>query len=131
MKANNIFKISTLSFLMVLCLPLFSQIQTFEWQGVQRQYLVRSPQHTDKSTTPVLYFLHEKYLNLWPNPTSGCFTIKVESATDIEVMDCQGLCVGRFDLKPGANSIDLSGLTEGLYFIKGANGIASKVLLTK
>ena len=57
MKANNIFKISTLSFLMVLCLPLFSQIQTFEWQGVQRQYLVRSPQHTDKSTTPVLYFL--------------------------------------------------------------------------
>ena len=40
-------------------------------------------------------------------------------------------CVGRFDLKPGANSIDLSGLTEGLYFIKGANGIASKVLLTK
>lgn len=73
----------------------------------------------------------QKYLNLWPNPTSGCFTIKVESATDIEVMDCQGLCVGRFDLKPGANSIDLSGLTEGLYFIKGANGIASKVLLTK
>lgn len=310
MKANNIFKISTLSFLMVLCLPLFSQIQTFEWQGVQRQYLVRSPQHTDKSTTPVLYFLHgwtdnithvdnefhfqqianlfewtivipqaldegsgtmwnaglyasntddsgflmalldslvepyslnldsvfftgfsmggfmthrmaiehgdritacapvsglithsmanqtaiapvrmlyihgtsdpvvgysgtsqyfgnlglgadaiidywkigymneihrffvgdgggnvgiaepeQKYLNLWPNTTSGCFTIKVESATDIEVMDCQGLCVGR--LKPGANSIDLSGLTEGLYFIKGANGIASKVLLTK
>ena len=70
-------------------------------------------------------------VNLWPNPTSGRFTIEVESRSDIEVMDCQGRCVARFALKPGANSIDMNGLSEGLYFIKGENGMATKVLLTK
>ena len=58
MKTKNILKISVLSALLWLCGPLFSQIQTFEWQGVQRQYLVRAPQHTEKTTVPVLYFLH-------------------------------------------------------------------------
>ena len=36
----------------------FGQIQTFEWQGVQREYLVRAPQQTEKTTVPVMYFLH-------------------------------------------------------------------------
>ena len=58
MRTINAFKIIVLSFLMTLCSPLFSQIQTFEWQGLQRQYLVRSPQHTEKSSVPVMYFLH-------------------------------------------------------------------------
>ena len=75
--------------------------------------------------------LEPSTVSLWPNPTSGRFTIEVESGSDIEVMDCQGRYVARFALKPGANSIDLSGLSEGLYFIKGENGMATKVLLTK
>ena len=58
MKTKNVLKISVLSAFLLLCRPLFSQIQTFEWQGVQRQYLVRAPQHTEKTTVPVLYFLH-------------------------------------------------------------------------
>ena len=70
-------------------------------------------------------------LKLWPNPTSGRFTIEVESTCDIEMMDCQGRCVARFVLKHGANQIDLSSLTEGLYFIKGENGVVTKVLLTR
>ena len=35
----------------------FAQIQTFEWQDVQRQYLVRTPAEYD-NTVPVLFFLH-------------------------------------------------------------------------
>lgn len=58
MKTRNLLKISALSALMLLCSPLFSQIQTFEWQGIQRQYLIRVPQQTNKTTMPVLYFLH-------------------------------------------------------------------------
>ena len=73
----------------------------------------------------------QKGFHLWPNPTSGRFTIETESACDIEVMDCQGRCVAKFALKPGANPVNLGGLTEGLYFIKGENGMATKVLLTK
>ena len=35
-----------------------AQVQYFEWQGIQRQYLIRVPQQTNKVTMPVLYFLH-------------------------------------------------------------------------
>lgn len=35
----------------------FAQIQNFEWQNVQRQYLVRTPAQYDNDI-PVLYFLH-------------------------------------------------------------------------
>ena len=73
----------------------------------------------------------QKSFHLWPNPTSGRVSIEVETATDIEVLDVQGRCVGKFTLKPGANQMDLDDLTEGLYFIKGENGAATKVLLTK
>ena len=58
MRTRNLLKISVLSALLLLCSQLFSQIQTFEWQGIQRQYLIRVPQQTDKVTMPVMYFLH-------------------------------------------------------------------------
>ena len=34
----------------------FAQIQNFEWQGVQRQYLVRTPENAE--SMPVMFFLH-------------------------------------------------------------------------
>ena len=70
-------------------------------------------------------------LKLWPNPTSGKFSIETETAMSIEVMDVQGRCVDRYALKPGANPMDLGRLPEGLYFIKDENGAAQKLLLTK
>ena len=70
-------------------------------------------------------------LKLWPNLTSGKFTIELGTATSIEVMDVQGRCVGKYALQSGTNKIDLDNLPEGLYFIKGENGAAQKLLLTK
>ena len=70
-------------------------------------------------------------MRLWPNPTSGRFTMEVETAMDIEVMDMQGRSVAKYALKAGSNSVDLGHLSEGLYFIKGENGVVSKILLTK
>ena len=70
-------------------------------------------------------------LRLWPNPTSGCFTMEVETATAIEVMDIQGRSVAKYMLQAGSNPIDLGHLSEGLYFIKGENGAVTKILLTK
>ena len=70
-------------------------------------------------------------LQLWPNPTSGCVTIKVDDDTVVEVMDVQGRCVAKYALKSGTQQIELRDLTEGLYFIKGENGAVSKVMLTK
>jgi poly(3-hydroxybutyrate) depolymerase len=70
-------------------------------------------------------------LQLWPNPTSGCVTIKVDDDTVVEVMDVQGRCVAKYALKSGTQQIELRDLTEGLYFIKGENGAVTKVMLTK
>ena len=57
MKLRNLFKISILSALVMFVTPLFAQIQTLEWQGSQRQYLVRIPTSTSE-TMPILFFLH-------------------------------------------------------------------------
>ena len=73
----------------------------------------------------------EYHLDLWPNPTSDCFSIKVESTTNLEVMDLQGRSVAKYNLTPGTHQIDLGDLPEGLYFIKGENGKVQKLLLTK
>ena len=70
-------------------------------------------------------------MRIWPNPTSGRFTMEVEAAMDIEVMEMQGRSVAKYALKAGSNSIDLGHLPEGLYFIKGENGAVTKVLLSK
>lgn len=40
-------------------LTLSAQRQTFQWQGVQREYIVRTPaSHTAVEPIPVLFFLH-------------------------------------------------------------------------
>ena len=70
-------------------------------------------------------------LKLWPNPTSGRFTIATEEAASVEVRDVQGRCVAKFTLEPGTHQMDISNLTEGVYFIKEENGAVKKVLLTK
>lgn len=50
-------KISILLSLLLFAMPLMAQVQTFEWQGKQRQYLVKSPDGQTGSV-PVPYFLH-------------------------------------------------------------------------
>ena len=57
MKTRNLLKISALSAMMLLCGQLFSQVQTFEWQGTQREYIIRVPADCTE-TTPVMFFLH-------------------------------------------------------------------------
>lgn len=50
--------IALTTFLWLVALaPIQAQIQYFEWQNVQRQYLVKIPAQHDE-TIPVLYFLH-------------------------------------------------------------------------
>ena len=54
MKTRNLFLITVLTIL--LCGNCFAQIQNFEWQGVQRQYLVRTPENYE--SLPVMFYLH-------------------------------------------------------------------------
>ena len=54
MKTRNLLLVTILTIL--FCSNSFAQIQTFEWQNVQRQYLVRTPENYE--SLPVLFFLH-------------------------------------------------------------------------
>ena len=73
----------------------------------------------------------DHHLDLWPNPTPGCFSINVETDSNIEVMDLQGRSVAQYVLTPGTHQIDMDGFPKGLYFIKHENGKVQKLLLTK
>ena len=54
MKTRNLLLITILTiFFGTKC---FAQIQNFEWQGVQREYLVRTPENYE--SLPVMFFLH-------------------------------------------------------------------------
>ena len=52
-------KAQIIGFLLITCWTgsLSAQIQHFTWQGVEREYLVRTPANHDGSL-PVLFFLH-------------------------------------------------------------------------
>ena len=54
MKTRNLFLITVLT--LFLGVNVFAQIQNFEWQGVQREYLVRTPENYE--SLPVMFFLH-------------------------------------------------------------------------
>ena len=54
MKTRNLILITILTIL--FSANCFAQIQNFEWQGVQRQYLVRTPENYE--SLPVMFFLH-------------------------------------------------------------------------
>ncbi len=56
-KSFNILKIISLCSILLAVGTVWAQTETFEWQGVQRQYLIRTPSSME-GQTPVLYFLH-------------------------------------------------------------------------
>ena len=68
---------------------------------------------------------------LWPNPLSGQCSIELNTDSNVEFFDLQGRLVATYLLKKGVNQIDARGLSEGLYFIKTAEGAVGKVLVTK
>lgn len=54
---NIVFRVIFFGSLLLSCKISFAQIQTFDWQNVQRQYLVRTPSQYDNDI-PVMFFLH-------------------------------------------------------------------------
>ncbi len=71
------------------------------------------------------------WLTLWPNPTTGQCTIELETDSSAELIDLQGRVMATYPLKKGTNQIDLSGFSEGMYFIKTAEGFVGKVMVGK
>ena len=70
-------------------------------------------------------------LHLWPNPMNGQCSIELDADSNVEIFDLQGRLVATYPMKKGMNQIDVSGLPEGLYFIKTAEGAIGKVIMRK
>ena len=70
-------------------------------------------------------------LRIWPNPAIGQCTIEVGTDTRVEVFNLEGRLMAIHPLKKGVNQIDVSGLSEGLYFIKTAEGAVGKVMVRR
>ena len=76
-------------------------------------------------------------LKLFPNPTSGILNIELlqDLPAVISLSDAYGKLVYRGDLENSSNTLDLSGLANGLYFVKvqsdSARAYTSKILLLK
>ena len=57
MKSYRLLKSTLVALFCVLCGRLFPQIQHLEWQGTQREYILRLPMQHD-GDMPIVYFLH-------------------------------------------------------------------------
>ena len=69
-------------------------------------------------------------LNIYPNPTSGNIIIELDSPTTIEVVDIQGRTIIHEQFETGTSLLDLKGIENGVYFVKG-NGVTEKIVVER
>lgn len=67
-------------------------------------------------------------LNVYPNPTNGQIKIELDSPTTIEVIDIKGNTILYKQFDAGIANLDLQGVENGIYFVKG-NGLTEKIVL--
>ncbi len=78
------------------------------------------------STTGINDVTQSSILNIYPNPTNSTLNIEVEENTNIKIVSLLGETVTTQQLHTGNNSIDVSVLTSGVYFLQTENGSATK-----
>ena len=67
-------------------------------------------------------------LNIYPNPTHGQLKIELDSPTIIEIVDIQGRTIVQKQFETGIALLDLQGIPNGIYFVKG-NGFTEKIVV--
>ncbi len=88
---------------------------------------------TNLSTVGIIEMSSFDMLKLYPNPTSGKFTIESEDINSVEIIDMTGKCLKSYQY-PGINilNIDISDFPKGAYFMHLQNenqSIVRKVLV--
>ncbi|CEJ68570.1 hypothetical protein BN1195_00858 [Chryseobacterium oranimense G311] len=69
----------------------------------------------------------KKEISIYPNPTSGPFTINTEENGQAEIYSQDGKLLKRLELKKGNNHADVSELPNGVYILKTPSG-SSKII---
>jgi hypothetical protein len=71
------------------------------------------------------------YFSVFPNPNKGSFVIVSEVETAIKVLNTLGELILESKLFKGKNYVDLSGFSNGVYFIKSEGGNSLRVKIIK
>ncbi|UWX59272.1 T9SS type A sorting domain-containing protein [Chryseobacterium oranimense] len=71
--------------------------------------------------------ISKKETSIYPNPTSGPFTINKEESGQAEIYSQDGKMLKKLELKKGNNQADLSELPNGVYILKTPSG-SSKII---
>ena len=71
----------------------------------------------------------EGQINIFPNPSSGRFTIRFQSWSigTCQVLSIDGKRMGEFQINGNDEVVDISGFPKGLYFLKLASGKSLKI----
>ncbi len=79
------------------------------------------------SSAPVgIEEVEQTSLRIYPNPASTILNIELNEATQIRIINLLGETVATQKLNTGNNSIDVSNLVSGVYFLQAENGLATK-----
>jgi len=75
-------------------------------------------------------FARKEQLKLYPNPSSGKFTIAQDEAIGhIVITDVSGKIVKQLDSDNLSQEIDMQGVESGLYFLRTSTGSTKKLIL--
>lgn len=68
-------------------------------------------------------------ISIYPNPASENITISSEIAFETDIIDINGQSIKTINIEMGSNSIDLSGLHTGVYFIRDNENQYKKIVV--
>ncbi|MEZ0005425.1 endonuclease/exonuclease/phosphatase family metal-dependent hydrolase [Flavobacterium sp. 28YEA47A] len=71
-------------------------------------------------------FAQKNALVIYPNPATDHLFAQLDEATNITIVDMTGKIIQQESLQSGNNSIDVSSLASGLYFIRSVSGAVTK-----
>jgi len=74
----------------------------------------------DKTTLSIssVHFENQAQITVYPNPTQDKLIIETEKVLPIRIVNALGATVLETQIEQGNNSIDLTGLTSGIYFVQ-------------
>lgn len=102
-------------------------LTNFALSGATSNWKSGSPVTTGNTCTTLDNPSFEAVSNLkvYPNPSTGIFTIAAQENVTIEVYDIVGKVVAKKALNIGENSIDISNYENGMYLLKATNALGN------
>lgn len=81
-----------------------------------------------QSTTGVDEVVESSILNIYPNPTNSVLNIEVKENTNIKIVNLLGKTLAEQQLNTDINTINVSNLPSGVYYIQTRNGSTTKFI---